>query len=115
MNIKIVKDTIGLAEIQEIAKEFYFPMIKGVVDIEMGIIALGGEYHNDANMLLQESEGSEQKDVWGFNIYTDKPKAEWIEYTSLINIRPALGNRSMIVADQGIRDKMAEIINEKII
>ncbi|MES2060034.1 MAG: DUF5674 family protein [Patescibacteria group bacterium] len=115
MNIKVIKDTIGLPEVQEIAQEFYFPMIKGVVDIEKGIIALGGEYHNDANMLLQKEEGCKQSDIWGFNIYTDKPKEEWLEYTSLINIRPAVGNRSMIVGDQIIRDKMKAIINSKII
>lgn len=110
-----MKDKIGLDEVRKIAEEFYFPMIKGVVDIEQAIVALGGEYHNDANILLQEMEGSRQANVWGFNIYTDKPKGEWLEYTSLINIRPAQGNRSMVVGDDDIKKKMEEIINQIII
>lgn len=115
MNIKIVKEKIGLDEVKEIAKEFYFPMIKGVADIEKEIIALGGEYHNDANMYLQENESCEQKDIWGFNIYLDKPREEWLEYNSLINIRPQAGNMSMDIQNQSICDKIKEIVNKIII
>ena len=52
MNIKIVTEPITRAEAKEIAKEFYVEMVKGVVDVEKGIIALGGEYHMDANTIL---------------------------------------------------------------
>ena len=51
----------------------------------------------------------------GFNIYFTKPKDEWIEYTSLINIRPHAGNNGMEVLDRTIRDTMKAIINSKII
>lgn len=114
MNIKIVESTITLTELKEIAKEFYTGMIKGVVDIEKEIVAFGGEYHMDANMILLEN-GSEQKNIWGFNINFDEPKDSWIEYTSLINIRPAVGNKNMEVQDENIRKKMKEIIDSKII
>ena len=110
-----MKDKIGLEEVKEIAKEFYFPMIKGVVDIEKSVIVLGGEYHNDANMYLQENESCEQKDIWGFNIYLDKPREEWLEYNSLINIRPQVGNMAMDIQDKSIRDKIKEIVYKKII
>jgi hypothetical protein len=113
MNIKIVEDKISLQELREVAKEFYSTMIKGVVDVEKEIVAFGGEYHADANEIMLEA-GSRQSDVWGFNIYFDKPREAWIEYVSLINIRPQAGNMEMEIQDKNIRDKMKAIINSKI-
>ena len=114
MNIKIVTEKIPISELREIAKEFYTDMIKGAVDIERGIVALGGEYHIDASTKLTDN-GSKQKDVWGFNIIFSKPKEDWFEYTALINIRPASNNRSMFIEDEKIRDKIKKIVNSKII
>jgi hypothetical protein len=114
MNIKIVEDTISVDKLREIAKEFYGSMVKGVVDIEREVVVFGGEYHMDSNILLLE-HGSKQSDVWGFNIYPDMPRDSWIEYVSLINIRPAVNNRDMEVQDANIRAKMKEIIDSKII
>jgi len=84
-------------------------MVKGVVDIEREIIAIGGEYHMDANVVLIEN-GSKQQNIWGFNWYFDKSGNERIEYVSLINIRPTQGNRTMEVQDIFLRDKMKTII-----
>ena len=114
MKIKVVKDKISKDELKEIGKEFYDFMIKGVVDIEKEIIAFGGEYHIDANGVLI-NEGSKQADIWGFNVIFDKEKDSWIEYISLINIRPKAGNMNMEVQDKKIREKMKKIINSKII
>jgi hypothetical protein len=113
MKIKIVESTISADELKEIGKEFYISMIKGVVDIEKEIVAFGGEYHMDANIILLDS-GSKQQDIWGFNIRFDEPKEHWIQYESLINIRPAQNNPSTEVHDQKIRDIMKRIINKKI-
>ena len=71
MNIKIVDKKISEKKLREIAKDFYVTMIKGVVDIERGILAMGGEFHMDANMVLI-GNGSKQQNVWGFNWYFDK-------------------------------------------
>ena len=114
MNIKIVEDTIATDELREIAKEFFGSMVKGVVDIERSIVAFGGEYHMDANVLLLE-HGSKQGDIWGFNIYPDASRDSWLEYVSLINIRPAAQNLDMEVQNPEIRGKMKEIIDSKII
>ena len=114
MNIVIVEDKISIEELKEIAKEFYDSMIKGVVDIEKEVIAFGGQYHIDANMKLIEY-GSVQKNIWGFNVNFEEPKDSWIEYTSLINIRPLVGNRTMEVQDENIRNTMKKIIDSKII
>ncbi len=110
MNIKVVREKISLKEVEEIAQEFYKEMAKGVADIEKGIFALGGEWHMDANEVLIK-DGSEQKNLWGFNLYWAKPKEERLEYNSLINIRPQQNNRSMEVENGEIRQKIFEIVN----
>ena len=112
-NIRIIKDKDSKEELIELAKEFYVTMIKGVVDLEKEVVAFGGEYHIDSNNLLIEN-GSKQANLWGFNIFFDRPNDSWIEYTSLINIRPQVGNVEMEVKDQSIRNKMKHIIDSKI-
>jgi hypothetical protein len=109
MNIKIIDKKISEPELREIAKDFYVEMVKGAVDIKNEIIAIGGEYHMDANIVLIDN-GSKQQDVWGFNWYFNKSSNERIEYVSLINIRPTQGNRVMEVQDLFLRDKMKSII-----
>ena len=110
MKIKIIRENISKTELEELALEFYTEMVKGVVDIERGIMALGGEWHIDANQVLIE-DGSSQKDLWGFNIYLDGR----IEYVSLINIRPSQNNRTLEVEDPNIRGKMDAIIKKLMI
>lgn len=113
MQIKIVPDKISKEELREIAKEYYIDMIKGVVDVETGVVVFGGEYHMDANVLILK-HGSKQANVWGFNIYVDRPQMEWIEYTSLINIRPQSGNRTMEIENKELREKIHKIVSDKI-
>lgn len=114
MAIKIVKDKISLEELKALAKEFYDTMIKGAADIERGVVAFGGEYHMEANMALIEN-GSGQSNLWGFNVYLKKPREDWLEYISLINIRPADGNFDMMIGDEQIRQKVKEIVNSRIV
>ena len=111
MLIKIITEPITRAEALEIGQEFYGEMIKGVIDLEREIIALGGEYHMDANNILL-ADGSSQPDIWGFNIHPKLESEEWIEYTSLINIRPQAGNRTMVIEDEGLKSKIREIIEK---
>lgn len=113
MNVKIIKEPVKLKEVEKLAQESFGDLIKGVVDIEKEVMAVGGEMHSDANEVLIE-EGSQQEDLWGFNIYLDREREDWIEYISLINIRPQRGNKSMEVEDQEIRLKMSNIINRLI-
>ena len=89
-------------------------MIKCVVDVEKQIIAIDGELHADLEELLLENNSS-QKNLWGINLYLEKEKENWIEYTALINIRPSLNNRGMEVESKVIRDKIKNIIESLII
>ena len=89
-------------------------MIKAVVDIHNGIIALDAELHADLeNTLLHE--GSEQENLWGINLFLEKEKKDWIDYTALINIRPSMDNRSMDVENPELRQKIANIVYRLIV
>ena len=80
-------------------------MIKYVADIQRGVIAIGGELQADAEAVLIE-HGSRQADIWGANYYPGRGRDGCIEFTSLINIRPASGNRGMEIADPNIRERV---------
>lgn len=111
MNIQIITQPINRGEARKIAEELYVDMVKGVVDLERGVIALGGEWHIDANNLLIE-DGSKQSNIWGFNFYPDE---NTIHFTSLINIRPSQNNRAIEIQDENIRKQMEKIIRRLII
>lgn len=112
--IQILTEPITRDGAREIGQHWYAEMVKGVVDLERGLIALGGEYHMDANVVLME-HGCAQDKVWGFNIYPDQHDESWIEFRSLINIRPAAGNRGMVVESEEIQNAMRAIIERLIV
>lgn len=113
MVISIIKQTADISAVQKAAKESFGDMAKVVVDIERGILALGGELHADAEDVLLK-DGSRQVDVWGINLYPDRPVADWVEYTSLINVRPKAGNRSVEITDEGLRAKIRSLVDRLI-
>ena len=86
----------------------YETMIKIVVDIRQHILSGGGEMHADCESDLLES-GSEQDDLWGANWYQLEQR---IAFESLINIRPRLGNRNILIQDESIRKQVEEITRQ---
>ena len=113
MSIEIIKKRISFQKLKEIAEYNYGSMVKGVIDVHLKIIALGGELHADAEAILLQ-KGSQQKNLWGFNIYPDNPKNKKIEYTSLINIRPSQNNRSLKIRSVELKTKIRKIIDSLI-
>lgn len=87
-------------------------IVKAVIDIEQGIMAIGGELHADEEVLLSEEENSQRKDTWGINIYPNKPESEWIEFDSMVNLKPNFGNRSRDVENPEIRKKILDIVKK---
>ncbi|PIZ75719.1 hypothetical protein COY05_03340 [Candidatus Peregrinibacteria bacterium CG_4_10_14_0_2_um_filter_38_24] len=108
--MKFIDSKISKKELTDIAKERFGDMVKAVVDIELGIMVVGGELHADEEAMLLERD-SKQENLWGINIYTDKPDNERIEFDSMINIRPRQNNRSRDVLDPEIREKITIIVN----
>lgn len=106
--IVIVDSHIDPLELARLVALFFEDMVKYVVDLDRGIAAVGGELHADAELLLLET-GSLQDHLWGANYYPGEGEDGCIEYTSLINIRPAQGNPSMEVEDPAIREELREL------
>ena len=114
METKIVKDSITLAELRALAHEQYGDLIKTVVDIEQSIMGVGGELHVDIQSLLIEKEHSRGDMTWGINLYLDKTGDDFIEFDSMINLKPASGNRTRGVENKEIRTKIKEIVSKLI-
>jgi len=110
MEIKIIKNPILRSELKSIAKEVFGDMVKAAVDIEQGIMAVGGELHIDEEVLLIEQERSRQEDVWGINIYPDKSDDDFIEFDSMINIKPDFNNRTRGINNEEIKRKIKDTV-----
>jgi hypothetical protein len=107
-DIVLITERIAPAQLAQLVERFFTDMVKVVVDVERGIVAVGGELHADAEQLLLEAE-SRPEDLWGANYYPGRGPAKCIEFTALINIRPSQGNRSMEVEDDALRDLIREL------
>ena len=105
--IHLLKEKTTLTQIQEML-ERYEGMIKIVVDIRRRFLSGGGEMHADCESVLLE-DGSEQDDLWGANWY---PGEQRIEFESLINIRPRLGNRNILIQDENLRKQVESVARE---
>lgn len=113
MKIIIVKNKIEIKKLKDIAKNQFGSLVKAVVDIENELMAIGGELHADEEVLLSE-HGSKRENTWGINIYPEKSESEWIEFDSMINIKPQHNNRSRGVENIDIQNKIIEIVNKLI-
>ena len=111
--MKIVTETLTHQELKQMASVLFGDMVKGVVDVEKDIVALDAELHSDLEALLLQ-EGSKQRDLWGINLYPEMQGEDFLEYDSMINIRPSQGNKSRSVDNPEIRKKIAEIIGKRI-
>lgn len=110
MEIKIFNSKVSNQELLALAESSYVDMVKGVVDVNKRLIALGGELHADCEQVLLD-QGCKQVDLWGFNIYPKKTKEDYLEYTSMINIRPKQGNMQREIKDLNLRKKIKDIID----
>lgn len=108
-NIIIVSKEITKKELKKIAEKGFGDFVKAVVDIEFGIMAIGGELHADEEAVLLENN-SKQRNLWGINFYPGEPEDKWIEYDSMINIRPSQGNNSRNVESEEIRENIIRVV-----
>ena len=109
LEIIIIRDTIRREALRDMASLQFGDMVKAVVDAETGIMAIGGELHSDEEAVLLD-DGSRQSNLWGINLYPEKPSGEWIEFDSMINVRPSAGNRSRFVESGEIREALTRIV-----
>jgi hypothetical protein len=105
---------IRLAELSEMAEAMFGDLVKAVVDINKKTIVVDAELHADEEALLME-HGSHQDDLWGINLYPELEGDDFVEFDSMINLRPSQGNRSRGVEDPEIRERILSIVNELVI
>src|SRR3989344_2439833 len=107
--MKILDEPITKDELKKIAEKMFGNLVKGVVDIEKEIMAIDAELHVDLAELLV-SNGSTNKNLWGINIYPDETGENWLEFDSMINLKPQFNNRTRGVEDPVIRERITEFV-----
>ncbi len=113
--MQIVRETMTLSTLEEMAEGMFGNLVKAVVDVEQGIMAVGGEMHADEEALLL-GDGSPQSSLWGINLYPEQfGTPRFIEFDSVINIRPRQGNRSRSVDDAAVRAAVTSIVARSVV
>ncbi|KKP43555.1 MAG: hypothetical protein UR46_C0019G0003 [Parcubacteria group bacterium GW2011_GWA1_33_6] len=113
--MKIVKDNINILELKEMAKKMQYGLVKAMIDVEKEIMSVDGALHADLMEFLISSEDSEPKNLWGINIFPDNSGDSFIEFDSMMNIKPGWGNRTRGVEDKEIQRKIINIVNKLVI
>lgn len=109
MDIRIVTDHITRDELRVMASQRYGDLVKAVVDVDAATMAVGGELHADEEAVMLEHE-SIQNNLWGINLYPEKEGEDFIEFDSMINIRPQLNNMSRSVESPELQEKIRRIV-----
>ena len=104
---------VSMDELRDLAGGRFGDMVKAVVDLRRGVMLLDAELHADQEAELL-AEGSAQPDLWGINLYPDVEGPDWLEFDSMINLRPSFGNRSRGVDDPDAREAIASLVHRLI-
>ena len=112
--MKILDKPISIDELKKIAADTFIDLVKAVVDVEKELVAIDAELHSDLEALLLEN-GSKQKDLWGINFYPDVQGDDFVEFDSMINIRPSQGNMSRGVDNIDIQKRIIEITSKIVV
>lgn len=107
--MKIVKDKIDITKLKEMAENMHGNFVKAIVDVEKKIMAVDAPMHSDLFEFLMKEEGSEPKNLWGINLHPDKAGADFIEFDSMMNIRPSLGNKTRGVESEELRNNIINV------
>jgi hypothetical protein len=103
-------EKISRDELRQMAEKMFGNLVKAVVDVEKGIMAVDADLHADEEAFLL-NEGSEQKNLWGINLYPEMEGEDFVEFDSMINLRPSQNNRSCSVENLEIQKKILEIVD----
>lgn len=109
--MQVVDKAISIEDLKKMSEKMFGGMVKAVVDVARGIMVVDADMHADQEMLLLE-DGSKQENLWGINIYPEHIGEEnFIEFDSMINLRPSWGNRSRGVDDPKMQEIIRKIVN----
>lgn len=107
--MKILKEVINRGDLKNSDYVLDGEMVKAVVDIEKGIIGVDAEMHADIEQAML-ANGSSQDSLWGINLWFNERGDDFVEFDSMINIRPRQGNRSRDVENPETREKIREVV-----
>lgn len=105
------KNKLSIKKLRQMSKKMFGELVKAVVDIEKEIMVVDAPMHADQEAFLIDKD-SKQNNLWGINLYPDKKGKDFIEFDSMINIRPSQGNRSRGLDDKKIQKKIIEIVGK---
>jgi hypothetical protein len=109
--MKVVED-LSITELAAMAEKMYGSLVKADVDIAKKIFIVDMGMHADGEAYLME-RGSKQKDLWGINLHpSDYGTDDFIEFDSMINIRPSQGNASKDVLDPEVREQIITLVQK---
>jgi len=108
------ENPIPLDELRRLAAGRFGDLVKAVVDLERKVMVVDADLHADQEAELLEG-GSRQQDLWGINLYPDRPGDDWLEFDSMINLRPSFGNRSRGVDDPATRDRIKTLVSALVV
>ena len=111
--MRIITGTLLRDDLNRMATDTFGDLVKAVIDVDREVIAVDAELHSDLEALLLD-DGSKQKDLWGINFYPEMQGDKFIEFDSLINMRPSQGNRSRGIENEPLRKKIIEIVAKRI-
>jgi hypothetical protein len=106
-------EKISIDELKQMAERMFGNLVKAVVDIKLKKLVVDAEMHSDEEEYLLQN-GSRQEDLWGINLYPEQAGADFIEFDSMINLRPSQQNRTRGVDDPEIQKKIIDIVSEKV-
>ena len=109
----IVSNSLSLEDLRRMAAGMFGDMVKAVVDLDRQLLAVDAELHADLEAMLLE-DGSEQRGLWGINLYPDLPPDQFVEFDSMINVRPSQGNKSRGVEDAATRQRIVAVVEQRI-
>ncbi|HSW97248.1 MAG TPA: DUF5674 family protein [Candidatus Saccharimonadales bacterium] len=109
--MKFVEESISINELKDMSARMFGGLVKIVVDIKKEVIVVDAAMHADEEQYLL-SKGSFQDDLWGCNIYPELQGEDFLEFDSMINVRPRLNNFSRDIENDEIKQKITDIINK---
>lgn len=111
--MKIIIDRLTIDELKQMAEALFGNLVKAVVDVDRDLLAVDAELHSDLEALLLEN-GSKQKNLWGINLYPEMQGDDYVEFDSMINMRPSQGNKSRGIDSIEVRKKIVEIVAKRV-
>lgn len=111
--MKLIDTTVSKDELKKMSHGFSGGIVKAVVDVKKRIMVIDASMHADEEKELLDM-GSRQDDLWGINLYPHLGSDDFIEFDSMINVRPRLNNFSRGIEDKNLREKIISIVSKLI-